>query len=255
MMAYEVVDGHFNEWVVFVHGIGGSTRTWKKQIDDFSRQYNLLLLDLPGHGLNSENTIDTVDPQKLHNGIKETLDHLHIEKAHFVGLSMGTIVIVNFAINYPEYIQTIVLGGSTLKLSGAHKLPVILANKMKHCIPYGFLYQFFAWFLMPKENHKKSRLIFLREVIKLKRETMYAWIEYLQFGLDSEKILARLDSLGKDILMISGDEDHCFIQDAKRVAKRLHNTKLIVIEKCGHVCSIEKWNIFNNIVLEYLSFS
>lgn len=255
MMSYEVVDGHYNDWIVFIHGIGGSTKTWKKQIDDFSKSYNLLLLDLPGHGLNSENTIYTVDPQKLHKGIRETLDHLGIKKAHFVGLSMGTIVIVNFAINYPEYIQTIVLGGSTLKLSGTHKLPVILANKVKHCIPYNFLYKFFAWFLMPKENHKKSRLIFLREVIKLKKETMYAWIEYLQFTLHSGKVLAALDSLGKNILMISGDEDYCFIHDAKRVAKRLHNTKLVVIEKCGHVCSIEKWNIFNNIVLEYLSFS
>ena len=101
MLKYEIVDNQKEEWVVFVHGIGGSTKTWSKQIDAFSEQYNLLLLDLPGHGQNADNVIYEVDSKKLHNGIKETMDYLQIAQAHFVGLSMGTIVIVNFAVCYP----------------------------------------------------------------------------------------------------------------------------------------------------------
>ena len=78
MLKYELINNQKDEWVVFVHGIGGSTRTWNKQINDFSNHYNLLLLDLPGHGLNADNVIDKVDSQKLHDGIKETLDFLNI---------------------------------------------------------------------------------------------------------------------------------------------------------------------------------
>ncbi|MBQ2403904.1 MAG: hypothetical protein II280_00670, partial [Lachnospiraceae bacterium] len=73
MLKYEIIDNQKEEWVVFVHGIGGSTKTWGKQIEAFSEQYNLLLLDLPGHGLNADNVIYKVDADKLHNGIKDTL--------------------------------------------------------------------------------------------------------------------------------------------------------------------------------------
>ena len=253
MLKYEIIDNQKEEWVVFVHGIGGSTKTWGKQIEAFSEQYNLLLLDLPGHGLNADNVIYKVDADKLHNGIKDTLDHLQISQAHFVGLSMGTIVIVNFAVCHPEYVKTIILGGSSLKLSGIYKGAVILANNIKRHVPYEFLYKFFAWFMMPSKSHRKSRLIFLREVVKLKKETMYAWIEYVQFTLHPEQILSKLEVLGKKVLFISGDEDHCFLDDAKALARKMRNTEIRIIEKCGHICSIEKWSVFNRIVLDFLS--
>lgn len=252
MLTYELIDNQKENWVVFVHGIGGSTRTWGKQIDDFSEHYNLLLLDLPGHGLNADNIIKKVDSQKLYAGIKETMDFLNIECAHFVGLSLGTIVIANFAVHHPEYVKSIILGGASLKVSGLYKGAVILADKIKHFVPYKFLYKFFAWFLMPRKNHKKSRKIFLREVVKLNKKTMFAWIEYLQFTLSPENILARLDEVKKNILIISGDEDHCFLRDAKALVDKMKSVEINIIEKCGHVCSIEKSCDFNHMALDFL---
>jgi pimeloyl-ACP methyl ester carboxylesterase len=38
------------EWVTFVHGAGGSSTIWYKQIRDFKERYNVLLVDLRGHG-------------------------------------------------------------------------------------------------------------------------------------------------------------------------------------------------------------
>ena len=252
MLKYEAIDNQKEEWVVFVHGIGGSTKTWKKQIEEFSEDYNLLLLDLPGHGLNADKTIHKVDSQLLHDGIRETLDHLQIDSAHFVGLSLGTIVIANFAVAYPDYVKTIILGGSSLKLKGIYKGAVMFANAIKRIVPYEFLYKFFAWFMMPKKHHEKSRLIFLREVVKLKKETMFAWIEYLKHTYYPDQLLNKLNQLGKRILLISGDEDHCFIAGAKSIARRMKSFEIRIIEKCGHICSIEKWKSFNQIALGYL---
>lgn len=252
MLTYELIDNQKGDWVVFVHGIGGSARTWSKQIDDFSAHYNLLLLDLPGHGSNADNVIKKVDSQKLHDGIKDTLDFLNIQSAHFVGLSLGTIVITNFAVHHPEYVKSIILGGASLKVSGLYKGAVILADKIKHFVPYKFLYKFFAWFLMPRKNHKKSRKIFLREVVKLNKKTMFAWIEYLQFTLKPENILAKLDDVKKNILIISGDEDHCFLKDAKALVDKMKTVEINIIANCGHVCSIEKWGDFNHMALNFL---
>ena len=252
MLKYELVDNQKNEWIVFVHGIGGSTKTWKKQIEDFSEHYNLLLLDLPGHGDHSNKIIRKVDVEKLHDGIKETLDHLEIKKAHFVGLSLGTIIIAHFAILHPEYVDTIIFGGATLKVHGIYKYAVILADKIKHFVPYKVLYKFFAWFLMPRKHHKKSRSIFLREVVKLNKKTMYAWIEYCQIILQPEFFFDKLNEIKKKILIISGAEDHCFLKGSKLLTEHIHNTQIRVIENCGHVCTIEKWHDFNNMALDFL---
>lgn len=144
------------------------------------------------------------------------------------------------------------LGGSALKLSGFYKGALSFINRIKHLVPYKFLYRFFAWFMMPRKHHRKSRLIFLREAMKLKKETLFAWIEYFHATLKTGNILNKLESLGKKTLFISGDEDHCFIDDVKSIAAKMKNMELAVIEKCGHVCTIEKWSSFNHIALNYL---
>ena len=252
MLKYEVVNGDKDEWVVFVHGIGGSTKTWKKQIESFSEKFNLLLLDLPGHGNNADNVISKVDIDRLHRGIKETLDYLKIKAAHFIGLSLGTLIIAEFVTIYPEYVTDIVLGGAILEISGIYRECVMIANLMKNCVPYKFLYNFFTWFMMPRENHKKSRTIFLREVVKLKKETMLAWIGYLQRALKTKDTLEKIDKLNKDVLLISGNEDHCFLRGTEKFAKKVKHAKMIVLEKCGHICSIEKYKEFNKLALDFI---
>lgn len=252
MLKYEVVDSNKEDWVVFVHGIGGSTKTWKKQLESFSEKFNLLLLDLPGHGDNADNVIKKVDINKLYKGIKDTLDHLKIRTAHFVGMSLGTLVIAEFAVEYPEYVKDVILGGAILEISGIYRECMMLANAMKNCVPYKFLYNFFTWFMMPRENHKKSRDIFLREVVKLDKNTMKAYIGYLQRALKTKETLAKLDALGKKVLLISGNEDHCFIEGTRKFVDRVQNAKMIILEKCGHVCTIEKHREFNKLALEFM---
>ena len=253
MLKYEIMDNNKQEWVVFVHGIAGSTLTWKKQIEDFSEKYNLLFLDLPGHGSSSDNIIKKVDIKELNKNIKETLDFLGIKKAHFVGLSLGTLVIAFFAINNPEYVKSIVFGGSVILLTNIYKIIIKAINKMKRILPYNKAYKTFAWFLLPKKNHKKSRDIFLREAAKLKKETMFAWFEYLSTQINLKKIIEQLGRLNIKMLFISGDEDHCFIGGTKKLIHKLNNAKIRIIEHCGHVCSIEKFKEFNNFVIDYLT--
>lgn len=252
MLKYEAIDNNKDEWVVFIHGIGGSTRTWQKQIESFSEKFNLLLLDLPGHGDNASNVIKKVDIDKLYKGIKDTLDYLKIKAAHFVGLSLGTLVIAEFVTIYPEYVKDIILGGAILEVSGIYRECIRIANIMKNCVPYKFLYNFFTWFMMPRENHKKSRMIFLREVVKLDKNTMLAWIEYLQHSLKTEETIKRMNELGKNILLISGNEDHCFLGGTKKFLNKARNAKMIILEKCGHVCSIEKYKEFNEYAIGFI---
>ncbi len=51
------------EWVTFVHGAGGSSSIWFKQIRSFSSHFNVLVLDLRGHG-NSKSTFKNTFTEK-----------------------------------------------------------------------------------------------------------------------------------------------------------------------------------------------
>ena len=159
------------QWVTFVHGAGGSSSIWFKQIRDFQKHFNVLLLDLRGHG-NSNHQIKKAFKQKytfsaLANDILEVLDHLKIQKSHFVGISLGTILIRQLAEMHPDRVQSMILGGAILKMNFRSQILMRLGNMFKYVLPYLVLYKFFAFVIMPNKNHKQSRLLFINEAKKL----------------------------------------------------------------------------------------
>ena len=78
-------------WITFVHGAGGSSTIWYKQIKYFSKKYNLLLLDLSGHGKSKSITLNPFKKKytfnSITNDILEVIDAEKIKKSHFVGKS------------------------------------------------------------------------------------------------------------------------------------------------------------------------
>jgi len=70
------------EWVTFVHGAGGSSSIWFKQVRDFKKQFNVLILDLRGHGNSQIKLKDTFKAKytfdSITSDIVEVIDALKI---------------------------------------------------------------------------------------------------------------------------------------------------------------------------------
>lgn len=253
MLNYVTYDNNKENWIVFIHGIGGSTNTWKKQIESFSESYNLLLIDLPGHGKSQNSELDVKITRKNVNlALKDVLDNVGIKKADFVVMSLGCLVIANFVTKYPEYVNAIVFGGSILEINCFYKALTGIIKVTKRFIPHRFLYKTFALIMMPRKNHKRSRKIFVRESLKMKRESFMQWVDYLSQITHPKKLLNKMKNLNIKILFVSGDEDTCFLKGAKKVSKLLEKSKIDIIKKCGHVCTIEKAKEFNQLALNFL---
>lgn len=252
IMNYQKIDNGFSEWIVFIHGIGGSTRTWNKQIEDFSKEYNLLLLDLPGHGESQTKQPKKIKISKINEDIKNILDENNIQKADFVGLSMGTIVIAKFAIQYPAYVKSLIFGGAALQVDGIYKVLMQIVQKTKRIIPYKVFYKTLSFVMLPKKNHQKSRHIFIRELLKMQKNTFLLWVDFLKETLNPDKLIEKLNQLKIKILFISGDEDKCFIKGTKNAVNSIKTAKLTLIKHCGHICTIEKYKTFNNLSLDFL---
>ena len=108
-------------WVTFVHGAGGSSSIWFKQIRDFRKEFNVLLLDLRGHGNSKMNVKEAFNERytfdRITQDIIEVLDHLKITKSHFVGISLGSILIRNIAEKHPGRALSLIMGGAIVKLN------------------------------------------------------------------------------------------------------------------------------------------
>lgn len=245
-----------NQWVVFVHGAGGSSSIWYKQIRAFQKHFNILLLDLRGHG-NSNQQIKTAFKQKytfksIANDVVEVINHLKIESSHFVGISLGSIVIRQLAEMHPEKVKSMILGGAILKMNFRSQILMRLGNLFKYILPYLILYKLFAFVIMPKKNHKKSRLLFINEAKKLYQKEFIKW-----FKLTSEinPILRWFRQVELDIptLYVMGEEDYMFLPAVKDVVKNhVKTAELFIIQNCGHVVNVEQPLIFNTTVVSFL---
>ena len=246
-----------DQWVTFVHGAGGSSSIWFRQIRDFKKEYNVLLLDLRGHG-ESKTSLKTAFKQKytfsaLANDILEVLDFLKIEKSHFVGISLGTILIRQLAEMYPERVQSMIMGGAILKMNFRSQVLMRLGNMFKYVLPYLVLYKFFAFVIMPKKSHKQSRLLFINEAKKLYQKEFIKWFK-LTAEINPVLKWFRQVELNIPTLYVMGEEDYMFLPSVRKVVENHYkSSKLFVIENCGHVVNVEQPNAFNAAVLSFIN--
>lgn len=250
MLNYEVHQGTNQKWVIFLHGIGGSVRTWKKQLDAF-KEYNVILVDLPGHGKSKEDQHITIPA--VNQCLKDVLDSLAIDKVDIVALSLGTLVAIHFTLKYPERVNALVLGGSIINIDGVYRNAMKITYACKKIVPYKLLYKILAKVILPKKNHKRSRMIFVRESLQMSREMFISWLHYTMQILHSEEIMEKLKALKVKLCFISGSEDRCFLSGTIKCVKQLENCTFKLIKNCGHVCSIERADEFNALALDFLA--
>jgi len=234
------------EWIVLVHGFGGSARTWKKQIAFFSNHYNLLVPEMHRNAVS-----ESLDLDKVCRLMYNTMDLYEIEKAHFLGFSFSSLICLRFAVLYPEKVKSLIMGGGIIKFNLKTRFLIFLAITFKGAINYMLLYRFFAYVIMPRKNHRRSRSVFVNEAKKLGYDEFCRWLDMIPQTTESLSWLDKLDSNIR-VLYVSGQEDYLFLKATLKHSKKISNSRVEIIDNCGHVCSIEQYEKFNRIVFKYL---
>lgn len=96
------------ETLLLVHGIGDSSTTWSEVVRDLSQDHDVLAPDLLGHGFSDKPRAD-YSVGGFANGLRDLLTVLDIERATVVGHSLGAIVAMQFAYQFPERTERLVL--------------------------------------------------------------------------------------------------------------------------------------------------
>jgi pimeloyl-ACP methyl ester carboxylesterase len=106
-VAYRDVGGG-GEALLLIHGMAGSSETWRAVIPQLSRKYRVVAPDLLGHG-KSDKPRGDYSLGAFAVWLRDLLDELGISRATVIGQSLGGGVAMQFVYQHPDYCQRLVL--------------------------------------------------------------------------------------------------------------------------------------------------
>ncbi len=97
--------------LLLIHGMGGTFENWQEVIEPLAKHHTVIAPDLPGHGVSAPGSGD-YSLGALAAGLRDLLVALNHERATLVGHSLGGGIAMQFAYQFPEMVERLVLVSS-----------------------------------------------------------------------------------------------------------------------------------------------
>ena len=228
--------------VVCVHGLGGSGNTFTPLMPALAR-HRVIRVDLPGSG-RSQRAEGELTIARYVETLLRVCERLQVDRAHWIGHSMGTIVCQHIAADHPKRVAGIALFGPLIAPPEAARAAMkARAAKAREGaagmqeIAQGLLQ---AAVSADTRQHLPLALAFVRESLMRQEGEAYARSCEALAGAPA----AAVDRIEAPVLLVTGDEDGVAPPQAVRaMADRLHRAaskRVVVLPRCGHWTPIER---------------
>jgi len=228
--------------VVCVHGLGGSSNTYTPLLPALAR-HRVIRIDLPGSG-RSQRVEGALSIESYVDAILRVCERLNLTRAHWVGHSMGTIVVQHIAAAQPKAVASIALFGPLIAPPDAARAAMTArAAKARegvagmHEITTGLLN---AAISADTRARLPVAVAFVRESLMRQDGDAYARSCEALAGAQA----AAIEKIEAPVLLITGDEDGVAPPQAVRaMADKLRgakSTKVVALPRCGHWTPIER---------------
>jgi len=232
--------------IVFLHGSGLSHIVWSLAEQFFSsKNYNVLSIDLPGHGNSDGPCLDSIE--KIADWLEKVFDKLKLKNLILVGHSQGCLEILEYSSRYRERLKKLVFVG------GSNKMPVhpdlIELAQSGHSD---------AVKLMMKWGYEGSKKFIggnpVEKIIQSPRDIS----EILAIDLNACNNYSNGSEAAKVIdlpsMLIFGELDKMVnLEAGKKFSNLIKNSTTHVIKGCGHMIMIEKAFEMREKILEFLN--
>lgn len=228
----------------FVHGSGGNHSTWAHQYGRLHKKYNIVAVNLPGHGQSEGN--GERDVRRYSEWIRKILDVMDLNKPVLVGHSLGSAIALRFAINHSEKISGIVCVGGGMQMPvNSLFLDFLKTNPAQ--LPAEII-EMICKFSLAKENRSKLS-------VPLQKSIALSRVDVLYGDLLACNDLDLTEDAGKisvPALVVCGAEDKMAPPDLSRqLAATIEKSQLEIIDGAGHMVMMEKPAEFNHILDEF----
>lgn len=245
------------EVVALFHGFTSTQNTWNKLVAKLSEQYQVLTIDLPGHGQTQIKQGKTM--RDFSDDFKALLDELNIKKIHLLGYSMGGRTALSFAHYYPQMIQSLILesaspGIADSELRTQRKMAdKALAEKIQTKGIESFVNY---WESLPLFKTQQKLPLTVQNQIRNERLSQSSLglaqsLIYMGTGTQ-ESLWNELSQLEFPLTLIVGSEDFKFIDINKQMNELYKTAKLYTIKKAGHCVHLEQTAEFIEVVHKHL---
>ncbi len=228
--------------VVFVHGAGGAQEQWRFQLRHLGSRWNVLAVDLPGHGASQGQGCRTIEGYR--DFIRDLLDNLGMTDTVLVGHSMGGGIAQSFALAHPGRLAGVVLVGTGARLR-VH--PDVLAS-----IRGGDMEA--AGRLISRWAYSQSALpATLAQGAEAFARNRASILEGDFLACDAFDAMGKISAIRIPTLVVCGEDDRLTpVKYARYLQREIQGSTLATIQEAGHMVMLEKPVEFTRILSAFL---
>ena len=235
--------------ILFIHPAFSDHTCFNKQIDLFSKEFNVITIDLLGHGLSKVGrSKDKIDKSTEH--INEILQQENINAIHLVGVSIGGLIAQCFAEQYSE---------KTLSLTAVGGYNISHKNKEAEKVQRKEMFKWIFKIIFSMDSFRRYAasvsVIDKVEQVRFYESTKgFTRKSFMVMSGASKFISEKTDTIRPyPLLILAGDND---IEIAKKMSEQWHNEEELsefhFIENAGHCANMDNSEMFNKVISDFI---
>ena len=236
--------------LVLLHGLGASADRWLRVVPALSKSYRLLIPDIIGAGYSDKPTVEyTIE--FFVEFLQDFLEQIGIKRMNLIGSSFGGYLAAEFAIRFTARVNKLVLAAPAGIMRSSTRVLDQYIMAALYPTHDNALRAFKEMAFDPKVVSDDT----VKDFVNRMRlpNSKYAFMSTLLGIRDSPRLLPRLGRISSPTLIIWGLDDKMIPSNYARELESISDSKLILMDDCGHTPYVEKPNEFSDIVLKFLS--
>ena len=216
--------------LVLIHGLGGSSRWWVRNVQALARYYRVYCIDLIGFG--DSRCAHPFALEEAAGWLAKWMNKMGLRRATVIGHSMGGYIAADLAADYPHLVERLILVNAAIMPIGN--------NVVQHCLALAKEARPGTLDLLP---------VFLRDAYRAGMKTLWK----ARNELCASDIRHKLLTIQAPTLIIWGEKDALLpLEHGRALLKLIPNAKLVRVRGCGHTPLWERPIEVNRVMIDFL---
>ena len=238
-------------WIVMSHSIATDLHVWDAQVESLADRYQILRFDTRGEG-GSDTSPPPYDFPLLVSDVAKLFDHYRIDKACFMGVSLGGMIGYGVALAHPQRLSALIASSSRADAPEGFRTPwddriaaIKKAGGMEPLVQPTIDRWFPTGYLVTHPDVAKT-------IGAMVRETPPAGFEGIARALQGLDYLTQVAKIRVPTLLIAGAKDWTMPEDMQKIHELIAQSEYVIIPDAGHLPNVEQTARFNEAVTRFL---